>query len=159
MILRYLGAFGPASVMDAQNWSGLTLLRGTFERLRPKLRTFRDERGRELFDIRRGPLPDPGTPAPPRFLPEYDNVLLGHKDRRRFGPPVGQASIVGDGWLLVDGVVSAFWRIDRGATVAELRIAPFAPIARADRAAVADEGRRLLAFAAGDTKSRAVRFV
>jgi hypothetical protein len=159
LILRYLAAFGPATVMDAQSWSGFTLLREAFQRLRPKLRTFRDEHGHELFDVRRGPLPDPATPAPPRFLPEYDNVLLGHKDRSRIGAATGYAPVVGDAWLLVDGFITGVWRIERSGTAARLRIRPLRPIARRDRAAVTDEGKRLLAFAAADSTSRSVGFV
>jgi hypothetical protein len=86
MILRYLGAFGPASVLDMQKWSGLTRLKAVFEELRPRLRTFRDEKGRELFDLPYAPRPSPDLPAPTRFLGEYDNVLLGHADRRRIIP-------------------------------------------------------------------------
>ena len=83
MILRYLAGWGPASVMDAQAWCWRTKLGEAFERLRPKLRTFRDENGRELFDVPDGPLPDPDTPAPVRFFPIYDNAFLGYKDRSR----------------------------------------------------------------------------
>ena len=80
------GAFGPASVLDLQNWSGLTRLKAVFERLRPELLTVRDEQGRELFDLPDAPRPDPDVPAPVRFLGEYDNALLGHADRRRIIP-------------------------------------------------------------------------
>jgi len=147
-----------ATITDAQSWSGLTSLRGAFERLRPALRTFRDERDRELFDVRRGRLPDPATPAPPRFLPEYDNVLLGHKDRTRITTVRGYPPVVGDAWLLVDGFVRAIWRIERAARVAVLRITAFEPISVRERAAVVAEGKRLLAFAS-DAKEREVRFV
>ena len=159
LILRYLAAFGPATVMDAQSWSGLTLLRATFERLRPKLRTFRDENGRELFDVRRGPLPDPATPAPPRFLPEYDNILLGHKDRSRITTQTGYTPVVGDAWLLVDGFVRGVWCIERSTTAAVLWIRQLQPIMRRDRSAVTDEGKRLLAFAAAEARTRVVRFL
>ena len=112
LMLRYLGAFGPASVADASTWSRLTGLREVFERLRPQLVTFRDERGRELFDLPDAPRPDPETPAPARFLPEYDNVLLSHDDRTRFaGEPFSAAGPV-HGTVLVDGFVAGVWALD-----------------------------------------------
>jgi Winged helix DNA-binding domain len=109
--LRYLGAFGPAAVKDMRAWSGLTGLREVFEGLRPRLRSYRDESGVELFDLPDLELPDPETPAPPRLLPEYDNVLLGHSDRSRFFDGDAQPK----GWVgnvLVDGVFAGSWKVD-----------------------------------------------
>ncbi|MFK0153193.1 winged helix DNA-binding domain-containing protein [Streptomyces sp. NPDC090493] len=123
-VLRYLAAFGPASVRDMQTWAGLTRLRPAFERLRPRLLTFRDETGTELFDLPGAPRPDPATPAPPRFLPEFDNLLLSHADRTRVVPP----ELRGRAWqgnqayrtLLVDGFLAGVWKLTEDALVVEV---------------------------------------
>ncbi|MBG0851502.1 AlkZ family DNA glycosylase [Streptomyces spinoverrucosus] len=143
-VLRYLGAFGPASVKDMQTWSGLTRMRPVFERLRPQLVAFRDESGVELFDLPDAPRPDPETPAPPRFLPEFDNLLLSHADRTRVVPPARH----GRTWqantfycpLLVDGFLAGVWRLLDGALVVE----PFDSLTRAQRDEVTEEGARML---------------
>ena len=156
LILRYLKAFGPAAVADISAWSGLTGLRSIVERLRPNLRTFQDERGRELFDIPDGPLPDPQTPSPPRFLPEYDNILIGHDDRTRVIDHAFRYSIF-MGTLLVDGFVQGTWAIKRAADGMTLAIEPLRKLTRAERSAVADEGEQLVAFVAGGAARREVR--
>ena len=159
MVLRYLAAFGPATPGDVRSWSGLGGMRDVLERLRPRLRTFRDERGRELFDVPGGPLPDPATAAPVRFLPEYDNVLLGHDDRSRIVSPDAKGwAEIGWGMALVDGFTAARWRMERAEDPATLRVEPFRTFTRDEWANVTDEGGRLLAFLAPDDASREVRF-
>jgi hypothetical protein len=161
MILRYLAGFGPASVADVQAWSGLTNLRAPMDALRPKLRVFRDEAGRELFDLPDAPRPDADTVAPPRFLPEYDNLLLGYADRSRMLTDAQRKALWTKNGLLssalVDGRVAATWRIARAGARATLEIGPLARIAKRDRTALAEEGMRLLAFTDPD-RSPDVRF-
>jgi hypothetical protein len=160
MVLRYLAAFGPSAVADVQAWSGLTGVRTVIERLRPGLRTFRDERGRELFDVPGAPLPDEDTPAPTRFLPEYDNVLLGHKDRSRMVVlDVRPWTEVGWGSVIVDGFGSARWKVEREKDdKAILWIEPFRRLSRNEKAGVFEEGERLLSFVAGEAGSHDIRF-
>jgi Winged helix DNA-binding domain len=161
MILRYLAAFGPASVADMQWWSGVRGLRLAVERLRSRLRVFEDETGRELFDVPNAPLPDPNTLAPPRFLPEYDNVLLGHANRKRILPannlpplPPGRGGVKGT--VLIDGFFGATWKIEMEVERAKLVINPLEPLSSGDTEAVTAEGEALLAFAAPDAAAHAV---
>lgn len=166
MVLRYLGAFGPASVKDAQTWSGLTRLGEVFERLRPRLRAFGDEHGRELFDLPDAPRPDPEVPVPPRFLPEFDNLILSHADRTRVIADDHRKKIASRNGMvpaavLVDGFVRGTWRTEHARGKATLVIEPFELLAMEDRAALAEEGERLLRFLAkpeGD-ETLEVRFV
>ncbi|MEU2396350.1 winged helix DNA-binding domain-containing protein [Streptomyces sp. NPDC007369] len=151
LVGRYLGAFGPASVKDMQVWAGLTRLRESFERLRPQLAVFRDENGVELFDLPDAPRPPADTPAPPRFLPEFDNLLLSHADRTRVVP----ADLKGRSWtgnqahrtLLLDGFLAGLWRLDEDG---RLTVELFGRATRQEKDAVAAEGERLVADMAGD---------
>ncbi len=155
MVVRYLAAFGPASVMDVQAWSGLTRLREVTDELGDRMRRFRDESGRELLDVPDGPRPDPDTPAPVRFLPDYDNVVLSHADRSRIVDDHVRTGVraqerVVPGSVLVDGRVAARWWIRRDPGRATLVVTPLARLARTDRDAVTAEGASLLGFAAAD---------
>lgn len=152
LVLRYLGAFGPASVRDVQVWSGLSRLREVVERLSPQLRRFRDEDGTELFDLPDAPRPDPDVPAPPRFLPEYDNLLLSHANRARVIPdgrpvPLPPGNGARRGTVLVDGDFRATWRIQEDGDTARLVIEPFERLAAADRSLLHEEGAGLVRFA------------
>ena len=161
LVLRYLAAFGPATVADAQNWSGLTRLGEVVDRLSPRLRRFRDSDGRELWDLPDAPRPDPDLPAPVRFLPEYDNVLLGHADRGRIVASEA-ATLWADeshhyGTFLVDGMVRGSWRVARGKGAATLLVRALPALSAADEAAVGAEAEALLSFLAAGAGSREVR--
>jgi Winged helix DNA-binding domain len=152
LVLRYLAALGPATVRDMQAWSGLTRLGEVVEPLRTELLSFRGVDGVELFDLPDAPRPGPDRPAPPRFLPEYDNLLLSHADRRRFitggqRVPIRPGMGARHGTLLVDGLFRATWRITLQSDTAILDVEPFARLSERD--AIVEEGERLLTFAAG----------
>jgi hypothetical protein len=156
-VLRYLGAFGPASPADMRAWSGLAM-RPVFEQLRPRLRIFRDEKGAELFDLPAAPRPSGDTPAPVRLMPDYDNILLAHADRTRVmphGKHLGMFSSNGviQGSVLVDGFVRAMWHPRKKGSATTLTVTPFLkPLASADRSAVGEEAERLLELLApGET--------
>ncbi|MFF7247317.1 winged helix DNA-binding domain-containing protein [Embleya sp. NPDC008237] len=165
MLLRYLAAFGPATVADMQTWSGLGRLREVVDRLRPNLAVYRDEAGRELFDLPDAPLPPEDAPTPVRFLPEFDNILLSHADRSRIISEEHRRRVftvngIIRATFLVDGLVAGVWRLTRagkpvsaGSPAAGaagpplvLDMQPFHPITRAAKAALTDEATRLLAF-------------
>src|SRR5215208_1207157 len=160
-ILRYLAAFGPATMADARTWSGLSRLREVFERLRARLVTFRDDSGRELYDVPGAPLPDPETPVPPRFLPEFDNVLLSHADRTRLISGEHRRALIKDPMMrgvLLDGFVCGTWKKERTRGKATLIIEPFEPLATQDRDSLAEEGERLIRFAGKGAVAFEVRF-
>lgn len=157
VMMRYVAAFGPATVQDAATWSRYTGLREVFDRLRLRLRTFSDDDGREYFDVPDGPLPDENTPAPVRFLPQYDNVLLSHADRSRFSagddyPSIWMNTTGFLGNVLVDGTLAGMWRFDQPTRVVQRARTPgrltitTRPLSRQNTAAVTDEGHRFTEF-------------
>ncbi|HEV2637752.1 MAG TPA: winged helix DNA-binding domain-containing protein [Actinocrinis sp.] len=162
IFLRYLAAFGPAGVADAQQWSGLTRLSEAAERLRPQLRVVRDEDGRELFDLPDAPRPDPDTPAPVRFLPAYDNLLLSYADRSRVivngrRPPLPPGNGSRAGTVLVDGLWHGIWKLETATTgssaatgKAVLTVTAFGPVRAGDREQIEAEGVRLVSFVLPD---------
>ena len=167
VVVRYLRAFGPATTADVAAWSGLTGMREVVERLRPRLRAFRDERGRELLDLPDAPRPHADTPAPPRFLPEYDNVLLSHADRSRFATDEDRRRLLASdappvrGSVLVDGSLGATWSIERsgpsaGGTVVVRHVGR---LTTALREALASEGLDLVRFLDAGAGVGDVRFV
>jgi hypothetical protein len=164
LVRRYLAAFGPATARDAQAWSGLAGLGEVVERLRPGLRVFRDEHGRELFDLPEAPRPDPATPAPIRLVAEFDNLVLSHADRSRVISDDDRKKLfsrqnVFPGTVLVDGFAAGMWRLSRAAGAATLTVELFRPVSSRDREAIAEEGERLLGFAAAGTAGRDIRIV
>lgn len=163
LILRYLAAFGPATVADAQTWSGLQGLKAEFELLRPKLVALRDERGRELFDLPDAPRPAEDVAAPLRFLPDFDNLLLGHQDRTRVIADKDKAQIFRAGLrvepsVLVDGFAAASWKVGRKKSTATLAIDPFAKLSKSVRTEMEDEAERLVRFMEPDAVAFAVTF-
>ena len=159
LVLRYLAAFGPASVADVQSWSGLTRLAEVVERLAPKLVSFRSADGRVLHELPDAPRPEPDVPAPVRFLPQYDNVLLGHADRSRMAS--AEAGALYDEqhhWspFLVDGMLRGVWRVarQRGAATLHAR-APGLSTGEAE--AVVAEAAALLDFLEPGAGTREVR--
>lgn len=162
-LLRYLAAYGPATVQDAQAWSGLTGLGTVVETLRPRLVTFTDEAGRELFDLPEAPRPDPDTPAPPRFLAEFDIALLSHRDRSRIMTDEQRRVVftingIVQGTVLDDGFVAGIWKIVRHKAATTLTVTSFGPLSGQTRAGLTEEGSRLLAFAAAGEPGPEVRF-
>jgi hypothetical protein len=168
MVLRYLAAFGPANGADVQTWCWRTRLGPVLERLRPQLVTFRDEAGRELFDVPDAPMPDPDTPAPVRFFPTYDNIYLSHKDRRRvLGDDVSWTTapsqfleIFRFGSFAVDGFVVGGWRFERDAAAGRATIVPIPllELSPAERRDVEAEAVALAAFLAPELADRDVRW-
>jgi hypothetical protein len=151
LVLRHLGAFGPAATADVRAWSGLAGLPAAVDAVRDRLVAFRDGRGRELLDLPDAPRPDEDTPAPVRFLPAFDNLVLGYDDRSRFIDDAHRRlSVAGARFVLVDGRVAGTWTVADGTVV----VTPLVRFSRADRTAVGEEGRALAGFLSGGASHR-----
>jgi hypothetical protein len=148
LLMRYLAAYGPATVADAQVWSGLTGLGEVADRLRSRLLTLVDDSGRELLDLPNAPRPGDDVPAPVRFVPEYDNLLLSHADRSRVIADGDRVRVFVRGGLLVDGYVAGAWKLVRRRTAATLAVEPFRPFTAVEQDEVDRETQALLDFLA-----------
>jgi hypothetical protein len=162
LVRRYLGAFGPASAADMQSWSGLPALASDLSGMEDELVTFKAGR-RTLYDLRDAPRPDPGTPAPARFLPDFDSLVLAHKDRTRiiddaFRPALVTKNLRVKATVLWDGRVVGTWTAKVARRSATLTVEPFVALPEAARSELAAEGEALLRFLAGDEPSVTVEF-
>jgi hypothetical protein len=163
LVSRYLAAFGPATARDVQTWSGATGVAEVLESLRPRLQTFHDEAGRELFDLPGAPRPTGDTPAPVRFVPEFDNLVLSHADRTRIvadahRPSIVTANLQVRATFLVDGFVAGTWKTERKKSSATLLIEAFDTLPGKARTELAAEGDRLLRFCEPGSERFEVRF-
>ncbi|MFC0622901.1 winged helix DNA-binding domain-containing protein [Kribbella deserti] len=163
LVLRYLTAFGPASVLDAQAWSGLTRLGEVFDRLRPQLRTYLSPEGRELFDLASISLPDEDTPVDVRFIAEFDNLLLSHADRTRIIRDEHRREIITingivRGTILVDGFVTAWWKATLTRPTATLHITPLPNTPPLPHPATNTAATTLLNFLAPQTPTHTITF-
>lgn len=156
--MSYFAAFGPATAADFQSWSALGNAKELVEALRPKLRTFRGPRGKELFDLPDAPRIAEDSPAPVRFLPDFDNVLLAHADRTRIvadehRPLIATKNLRILATFLVDGFVAGTWDIEKKKGVATLTLQPFGKLTKAVKGELQEEGERLLRFVEEDARS------
>jgi len=164
VVRHHLAAFGPASVADIANWSSVRVphIRGALARIKDLVR-FRDEKGRELFDLRRAPRPPADTPAPARFLARFDAAILGHDaaERTRILPVEYKKQVIfaAEVWttFLVDGFVAGRYGLSATKKQALLELQPFKPLRKSDRAALVDEGERLVRFYFPEASAHGVR--
>ena len=162
LVKRYLAAYGPATIADAQTWSGLAGLKETFEAMRPSLVTLKDDRKREHFDLPDAPRPGDDAVAPVRFLPEFDTLMLAHADRSRFiadahRPHLTSKNLQVAAVFLVDGMAAGTWKVERKRKTATLVLQSFGPLTKKAVAALEAEGDALLSFVEEDAPERAVR--
>lgn len=161
LVRRYLAAFGPATAADVQTWSGLRGAKQILARLRPELVTFRDEKDRELFDLPDAPRPAENVPAPPRFLPEFDNLVLAHADRSRVIAEEYRGLVVTKNLRVratvwYDGFACGTWDIERKKTSVAIRVLPFHPLSASAVSSLTAEAEALLGFLEPDASTSAV---
>lgn len=164
LVRRYLAAFGPATAADVQTWSGLKNVKQVLARLRPELVSVRDEQGRELVDLPDAPRPDGDVPAPPRFLPEFDNLVLSHGDRTRVIADQHRGHVVTKNLrvrasVLHDGFVCGIWDVERKKTAVTLRVTPFHPLSATAVRELAEEAESLLGFLEPTAPNPSVKFL
>jgi hypothetical protein len=164
LILRYLKVYGPATVSDIQIWSGLTQIREVIEGIKPQLEIFFDEDGNELLDVPNAEFPDIDTPVPVRYLAEFDNILLSHKNRSRiiadeYRSRVFTVNGIIKATFLIDGFVHGLWRIESQRNFTTLFIEPFKPLFQADKDELVIEGAKLLDFAVADSKVKDIQIL
>jgi DNA glycosylase AlkZ-like len=163
LVMRYLAAFGPASASDVQAWSALAGVREVLEELRPQLVSFRDDRKRELFDLPEAPRPSEETPAPARFLPGFDNLILSHADRTRImadehRPLVTTKNLLVLPTFLVDGFVAGTWKSSLAKKEARLTVLPFESLSKTAKAELALEADKLVRFIEPDAGKWLISF-
>jgi hypothetical protein len=156
LVVRYLEAFGPATPADFQTWSGLPKAKPLFDQL--ELEEFTDESGKTLYDVPAGPRPDPDTPAPVRFLPEFDNLLLAHAKRERIIADEHRSAVYTKNLrvkstYLVDGLVAGLWTAEKKRGVATLTLTPFGRTLKKTATELECEGSALLRFLEPDAKT------
>jgi hypothetical protein len=161
LILRYLAAFGPATASDFQTWSGIAKARENFTRLRPRLRIFQDDRGRELFDLPDAPRPSEDTSVPARFLPGFDNIILSHTDRSRIiadehRPRVTTKNLLVLPTFLINGFVAGTWTCTRRKAEAILSMSPFATLSKVAKQSLQQEAEDLVRFLEPEARTFAV---
>jgi len=151
LVERHLAAFGPATAADVQAWSGLNGIAAVLKGMAARLETFQGEGRRVLYDLPDAPRPDEDVPCPPRFLPDFDSLVLAHADRTRVIADEHRAQLVTKNLrvratFLWDGEVAGTWSVERAKGTAILRVAPFARLPRGAAAALRDEGEALVRF-------------
>jgi hypothetical protein len=160
VVASYLSAFGPATRADLAQWLGrsVSMFSSALESL--DLVTFQTDDGRKLVDLAGAPRPDATVPAPVRFLPKWDNLLLAYDRRERVLPEALRRTVIrknGDvlPTFLVDGFVAGSWEAPlRGRAV--MSLTPFGALTAKNRRAVEREADSLLAWLRPDAAQRGV---